>query len=172
LGVVKARPPPRADGPPKYELSIDYSDSQLPVSDKWLYIDPEYPEVYPPVERHSAWFLKSAVEVRGYVYPKYLNFSTVGGKRPSRLLVTVLLFHPLSSSFSPHEMSPQYHEVIFCLTHKGKFTYTLSSKSDFLSIFENTYYFILSMSHPLRYRISRCLVSYNNEQSEKVNDKK
>jgi hypothetical protein len=74
------------------------------------------------------------MEVRGYVYPKYLNFSTVGGKHPSRLLVTVLFFRPLSSLFSPHEMSPQYHEVIFCLTHKGKFTYTLSSKSDFLSI--------------------------------------
>lgn len=30
-------------------------------------------------------------------------------------------------------MSSQYHEVIFRLTHKGKFTYTLPSKSDFLS---------------------------------------
>jgi len=25
---------------------IDYSDSQLPVSNKWLYVDPEYPETY------------------------------------------------------------------------------------------------------------------------------
>ena len=46
LWYVKARPPPRANALPKYELSIDYSDSQLPVSDKWLYVDTEYPETY------------------------------------------------------------------------------------------------------------------------------
>ena len=44
----KARPPPKATGPPEIpQYSIDYSDSQLPVSDKWLYVDPEYPEAYP-----------------------------------------------------------------------------------------------------------------------------
>ena len=48
LWKVKARPPPRANALPKYEPYIDYYDSQLPVSDKWLYVDPEYPEVYPP----------------------------------------------------------------------------------------------------------------------------
>jgi len=43
----KARPPPKADAPtmaPEYH--IDYTDSQLPVFDKWLYVDPQYPEVY------------------------------------------------------------------------------------------------------------------------------
>jgi hypothetical protein len=59
----KARPPPKATGPPKVrEYRIDYSVSQLPEStrrlsdgsDKWLYVDPEYPEVYPPVEGHTA----------------------------------------------------------------------------------------------------------------------
>jgi hypothetical protein len=66
----KARPPPKATGPPKVqEYSIDYSVSQLPESTrrlsggKWLYVDPEpaytqmagkYPEVYPPVEGHTA----------------------------------------------------------------------------------------------------------------------
>jgi len=58
---VKARPSPKATGPPKTkEYHIDYSTSQLPVaarhysrsgqaggSDKWLYVDPEYPEAYP-----------------------------------------------------------------------------------------------------------------------------
>ncbi len=30
-----------------FECSIDYSSSQVhPDSDKWLYADPEYPEVY------------------------------------------------------------------------------------------------------------------------------
>ena len=66
LWELKARPPPRATclranthrqaGPPIQEYKIDYSISQLPVparrlsggSDKWLYVDPEYPEVYPP----------------------------------------------------------------------------------------------------------------------------
>jgi len=43
----KKRPLPKATGPPKPpEYSIDYSSSQLPVSDKWLYVDPQYPEAY------------------------------------------------------------------------------------------------------------------------------
>ena len=38
----RARPPPRTTALPKVpEYSIDYTDSQLPVSDKWLYVDPE-----------------------------------------------------------------------------------------------------------------------------------
>ena len=46
--VWRARPPPRPNAPPKaLEYYIDYTDSQLPVSDKWLYVDAEYPEVYP-----------------------------------------------------------------------------------------------------------------------------
>jgi hypothetical protein len=42
LWQVKRRPPPKATGPTKIaEYSIDYSTSQLPASDKWLYVDPE-----------------------------------------------------------------------------------------------------------------------------------
>ena len=49
LWEVKPRPPPKATGPAKTpEHTIDYSTSQLPASDKWLYVDPEYPE-----ETHS-----------------------------------------------------------------------------------------------------------------------
>jgi len=49
LWEIKARPPPKATGPAKIaEYSIDYSTSQLPMSDKWLYVDPEYPEACPP----------------------------------------------------------------------------------------------------------------------------
>jgi hypothetical protein len=48
LWEIKARPPPRANALPKHEPFIDYSDSQLPVSDNWLYVDPEYQEIYPP----------------------------------------------------------------------------------------------------------------------------
>ena len=46
---VKPRPPPgvRADAE-KTETIIDESFSQLPASDKWLYVDPEYPGIYPP----------------------------------------------------------------------------------------------------------------------------
>jgi hypothetical protein len=44
----KARPPPKANSPPMTsQYHIDYTDSQLPVSDKWLYVDPEYPESFP-----------------------------------------------------------------------------------------------------------------------------
>jgi len=47
LWEVKPRPPPKAIGSQKnHEYSIDYSVSQLPASDKWLYVDPEYPEAY------------------------------------------------------------------------------------------------------------------------------
>ena len=47
LWEVKARPPPkcapkaRASSP---NIHIDYSDSQLPPSDDYLYVDVEYPE--------------------------------------------------------------------------------------------------------------------------------
>jgi hypothetical protein len=44
---VKARQPPKATGKTQ-EYHLDDSTSQLPTSDKWLYVDPEYPEVYTP----------------------------------------------------------------------------------------------------------------------------
>jgi len=44
----KARPPPKANSPPMTsEYHIDYTDSQLPVSGNYLYVDPVYPEIYP-----------------------------------------------------------------------------------------------------------------------------
>ena len=47
LWDVKARPPPRASASPKApEYSMGYTDSQPPVSDTWLYVDPECPEPY------------------------------------------------------------------------------------------------------------------------------
>jgi hypothetical protein len=60
LWEVKARPPPEPIGPPKVpEYSIEYSHrgvgpygpeavSQVPGSDKWLYVDPVYPEFFHP----------------------------------------------------------------------------------------------------------------------------
>jgi len=45
LWDVKARPPPRANWPPESsEQYVDYSDSQIPVSDGHLYMDMDYPE--------------------------------------------------------------------------------------------------------------------------------
>ena len=47
LWDVKARPPPRDSASPKSpEYSMDCTDSQPPVSDTWLYVDPEYLEPY------------------------------------------------------------------------------------------------------------------------------
>ena len=55
LWEIKPRPPPRAIMAAKNpEDHIDYSTSQVPASDKWLYLDPEYPEGYPPLEGHPA----------------------------------------------------------------------------------------------------------------------
>jgi hypothetical protein len=43
----KARPPPKANTlPMAQEYNIDYTDSQVPVSDNFLYVDPQYPETY------------------------------------------------------------------------------------------------------------------------------
>jgi hypothetical protein len=48
LWETKERPPPKATGPPKLaDYVIDESISQLPVSDNWLYVDPEYPDILP-----------------------------------------------------------------------------------------------------------------------------
>ncbi len=47
LWDLKARPPPRANAPPMApEYHIDYTDSQVPVYDNYLYVDQEYPEAY------------------------------------------------------------------------------------------------------------------------------
>ena len=48
LWQVEPRPPPKETGAPKPpEYHIDYSTSQLPVSDTWLYVDPKSPEAFP-----------------------------------------------------------------------------------------------------------------------------
>ncbi len=42
LWEMKARPPPKTNAPP-LNVHIDYSDSQLPSSEDYLYTDPDYP---------------------------------------------------------------------------------------------------------------------------------
>ncbi|MCG7853781.1 MAG: hypothetical protein MIO92_14775 [Methanosarcinaceae archaeon] len=43
----KTRPPPKANAlPMTQEYHIHYTDSQVPLSDNWLYVDPQYPEAY------------------------------------------------------------------------------------------------------------------------------
>ena len=55
LWEKEARPPPKPRAAPtRTDTVIDDSFSQLPVSDKWLYVDPEYPEACPPLEGHLA----------------------------------------------------------------------------------------------------------------------
>ncbi|MBW1802290.1 MAG: hypothetical protein JRJ85_16365 [Deltaproteobacteria bacterium] len=48
LWDVKRRPPPgnQADAE-KTRSILDDSFSQLPASDNWLYVDPEYPDIFP-----------------------------------------------------------------------------------------------------------------------------
>ena len=43
LWKVKARPPPKTKAPP-VDMHLDYSNSQLPPSEEYLYLDVEYPE--------------------------------------------------------------------------------------------------------------------------------
>jgi len=50
LWAVKPRPPPKRANAPPSNIHIDYSYSQLPSSDDYLYVDAEYPEAI------SAWF--------------------------------------------------------------------------------------------------------------------
>ena len=46
LWEMKARPPPKANMP-QPNVHIDYSDSQAPPCEDYLYCDPDYPiEVY------------------------------------------------------------------------------------------------------------------------------
>ena len=70
----KVRPPPKVTGPQRTpEYSIDYSTSQLPAparppsggSDKWLYVNPECPEVYPPLEGLSRLIFKIGRRAHG-----------------------------------------------------------------------------------------------------------
>ncbi len=63
----KARPPPK--GKRVNETIIDYSESQLPPSDNYLY----YNEVYP--EAMSSWFKKRKWLQRGRGMPKFHYFS-------------------------------------------------------------------------------------------------
>ena len=45
LWKLKARPPPRGNTPSNnIEHHLDYSDSQLPPSYDYLYVDEQYPE--------------------------------------------------------------------------------------------------------------------------------
>ena len=47
LWKIKVRPPPKAIGPAKgADCSIDASISQVPGSDNWLYVDPQYPDEF------------------------------------------------------------------------------------------------------------------------------
>jgi hypothetical protein len=48
LWEVNPLPPAKATGQPRApEYSTDYSTSHIPISDKCLYVDPEYPEALP-----------------------------------------------------------------------------------------------------------------------------
>jgi hypothetical protein len=48
LWEIKARPPPKAIVAAKNpEYHVDYSTSQVPVSDDYLYVDPVYSDGHP-----------------------------------------------------------------------------------------------------------------------------
>ncbi len=51
LWDIKARPPPKATTTPP-DFHIDYSDSQVPPCEDYLYCDPDYP-IY-PIEMYAS----------------------------------------------------------------------------------------------------------------------
>jgi len=53
LWEVKARPPPRVNPSPP-NIHIDYSDSQVPTSEDYLYYDPDY-----PIETYASLFFQN-----------------------------------------------------------------------------------------------------------------
>ena len=100
----KARPPPKATRAPKiHEYKIDYTNSQLPVSDKWLYVDQEYTETYPS----------------GYLKWKNLHILYLG---PGQYFLILLLSFNLSISkiYSTNQKKIRYPKVKVTITEEEK----------------------------------------------------
>jgi hypothetical protein len=109
----KARLPPKATGPPKLvEHHIDYSlrgvgpygpeaISLLPMparrlsggSDKWLYVDPEYPETYP-----ARFFNCEASPEESYTFIPP-NLYPLLGKPNQRLSLQILIHLPATDPY-------------------------------------------------------------------------
>ena len=129
----KARPPPKANSPPMTpEYHIDYTDSQLPVSDSYLYVDPQYPETY------TAWFLKNRW-VQGIALPESPRFSPLPAwSSPDSLSWHLHPSQPrlkrdsqFQAASYPH--NPAGGKVDFGLTHKAESPIVCPQKRGFLS---------------------------------------
>ena len=77
LWDCKARPPPKVKT--GSETIIDYSQSQLPQSDDYLYYDEEFPAEYPDFrgEALSSWFLKRKMVANGIVCRNFMGFQYI-----------------------------------------------------------------------------------------------
>jgi len=62
----KARPPPKANARSMaQQYHMEYNASQVPLSDNWLYVDPQYPEVYTPLAGLHRLILKKGYGFKG-----------------------------------------------------------------------------------------------------------
>jgi hypothetical protein len=100
LWDVMTRPPPRVSASPKSpEYSMDYTDSQPPVSDTWLYVDPEYLEPY------TDWFFEWEMDPKdNSAQIAFILRSPVKIKLLIHCL-TILALFALISSFQTHSYS-------------------------------------------------------------------
>jgi hypothetical protein len=138
LWDLKARPPPKANALPMApQYHIDNTDSQVPVSDHYFYVDPQYPEVYPPMAGLHRLIFEERDGFKGKRSPNFLDFlpswQDQDPREPSRYPRPSLAQAWSQPSISASELPPQHHEVEFGLTHKGNVSDTPAPKSDFLS---------------------------------------
>ena len=113
LWEVKPRPPPKAIGPPKtVEHHIDYSVSQFPASDKWLYVDPVYPEIFP------SWFFSKGRD-RWTPILGFLRFHAFSVQSSPRCCLHSHSLARPRSPFEAHEIKPQHPAAKFFLIHKA-----------------------------------------------------
>ncbi len=141
FGNQKTTPPPTPTAPTKHKKhQFPPPPPPPPVSNRCFFFPPDYPGFCPPLWRVISPDFESLRWVDGIVLPKFNQF-------PYLLVKIKRLGHRLGIRALPQfalnsasELPPQHHVVKFSLTHKEKYAYTLSPKSDFLS------YMIISYS--------------------------
>jgi hypothetical protein len=95
------------------------------VSDNYLYVDSQYPEVYPTLAGLHRLIFEEEMGLRDS-FAQISRIFRPSWPQPSTTPAD-------KRSISASELPPQHHDVEFGLAHKINFSYTPSPKSDFLS---------------------------------------
>jgi len=129
MWAIKARPPQkRANGLP-LNIHIDFSNSQIPPSEDYLYCDPDYPLKCMP---HN---FKKALGSSGPVHPALVNIKEISSTI-SAWKTPIITF---SEHSKPHPRSHNpdtlYVAMHFFWAHKANLPILPPQKRKFLSIF-------------------------------------